>query len=72
MTPKEKARYIVERYHDEFGMLWYTSKKCALITVDEILKVNSLKPIVFEHQLSNLNTGYYEYWEQVKNEISNL
>lgn len=70
MTPKEKARELVERYHDEFGMLWYTAKKCALIAVDEILNVRSLKSQRCGYEI--VNDGYIEYWQQVKNEIEKL
>lgn len=65
MTPKEKARDLVERYHDEFGMLWYTAKKCALITVDEIM-FNIRWKLYYGYQID------LGYWQQVENEIDKL
>jgi hypothetical protein len=74
MTPKEKAKELVERFseysHTEFisyrgGYQLDTqiqnAKQCALIAVDEILKL-----------VSNDLDLYYKdciYWEQVKAEI---
>jgi len=74
MTPKEKAHELVERFreysHTEFisyrgGYQLDTqiqnAKQCALIAVDEILKL-----------VSNDLDLYYKdciYWEQVKAEI---
>ena len=68
MTPKEKAIELVDKYYDYVnaydneGNATYlqvknNSKKCALITVNEILK---------SHQLFN------SYWEEVRKEIINL
>lgn len=67
MTPKEKARQLVEKYHDEFGMLWYLAKKCALIAVDEIL-------IVCQKYLEEEGAtfGILEFYTEVKQEIENL
>ena len=67
MTPKEKAQELLNKYvaltdnwvygiHD-----WKHKKQCALIAVDEILKL-----------VSNDLDLYYKdciYWEQVKAEI---
>ena len=58
MTPKEKAKELVEKYIPfcEYGL---TEIHCALIAVDEILEV--LNQLTLE----------YEYWEEVKQEITN-
>jgi hypothetical protein len=77
MTPKEKAQELVERFgeysHTEFisyrgGYQLDTqiqnAKQCALIAVDEILKLVS----------DDLDLYYKDciYWEQVKAEIEHL
>lgn len=57
MIPKEKAKELIEKF--EFVYVQnYTSmfevKQCAVIAVDEILKLE-------------LNDGYdHEYWQEVK------
>lgn len=72
MTPKEKAKELIEMfiffasnegttedgfiYSDEMQM--FNAKQCALIAVDEILEECLQLKI--------------EYWEQVKQEIENL
>ena len=74
MTPKEKAQELVEKYQKldiEIGgqydgyltMKIHDAKKCALIAVDEILKLVS----------DDLDLYYKDciYWEQVKAEIEN-
>jgi hypothetical protein len=76
MTPKEKAREIVNKYIDLsdycdcleyscicFTMYEYKAKQCALISVDEILK--SLK-------YHFVNSECIEEWKEVKQEIENL
>ena len=66
MTPKEKAKELVDRflqrrYTDE------DSKECALICVDEVLKNSLQLPVL-------LSTAVSEeiYWEEVKQEIEKL
>ena len=63
MTPKEKAKELVEKYFDEVvgdcDLGWSRAKKCALIAVDE-LKLNA-------------HNNYMDnYWQQVKQEIEKL
>jgi hypothetical protein len=66
MTPKEKAKELVERYinlypHQREDYLNNEDAElCALIAVDEILLV--LNQLTLE----------YEYWQQVKQEIFKL
>jgi hypothetical protein len=57
MTPKEKALELVEDMHDapEIGYNEH-AKQCALIAVDEILKLRVNIP----------------YWQEVKQEIEAL
>ena len=67
MTPKEKAKELVNRFAklpEEGSLMWYLSfeiaKKCALIAVDEIMNV-----IIgsYDYELEKI------YWQDVKNEI---
>jgi hypothetical protein len=74
MTAKEKAEELVEKMYSlqlvsiKFNMpnvAKETAKQCALIAVDEILKVINeydIEPIIFD----------IDYWQQVKQEITNL
>jgi hypothetical protein len=77
MTPKEKAKELVEKYrkyvddgrHNGFysGEITFNNQKqCALITVDELLN----------NFLSNTTTKYgkerYHFWQEVKQEILKL
>jgi hypothetical protein len=69
MTPKEKAKELVYKFDDtmEFSTPQRFAKKCALIVVDEIIKI-----------LVELSNGEFtfiynvQYWEEVKNEINKL
>ena len=88
MTPKEKAKELVDRYmryvycymgsgmltndYDEIVAL-SNAKQCALICVDEILKSNPI------HVGDDFYFGVWEqrdkaneYWQQVKTEIEKL
>jgi hypothetical protein len=67
MTPKEKAKELVEKINNELNWieidyqidLYRDVKQCALIAVDEIIKSNAMLP-------PNLN------WQEVKKEIELL
>jgi len=66
MTPTAKADYLLikfnlseYRYNDVRDL--YAANRCAIIAVDEILKV-----------LTKYGTKEYEYWEEVKNELEKL
>jgi hypothetical protein len=68
MTPKQKAKELVNKFHikvlDREGtsaMNEFESKQCALIAVDEIIEVlsNDINPLV-------------NYWQEVKQEIEKL
>ena len=59
MTPKEKARELVDKYHKIHAINNYEVKQCALIAVDEIIN-----EAVYEKQ--------YNYWQDVKQEINDL
>ena len=63
MTPKEKAKELVHKYHKIHTINNYEVKQCALIAVDELIEQ--------ERKIDD----YYEigsYWQEVKQEINNL
>jgi len=75
MTPKEKAEELLDKFYQttpneawineplgiaEEYKAWNQSKKCALITVDEILNVIEVP------------STEYKYWQEVKQEIQKL
>ena len=71
MTPKEKAKELVDKFRNEFTWvekdhnvdLYRDTKQCALIAVDEILKVASFY---------NDSQAEVTYWKEVKQEIEIL
>jgi hypothetical protein len=73
MTPKKKAKELVDKFINEFIWvekdynvdLYRDSKQCALIAVDEILKV-------CENEISHCSDKTYFYWQEVKQEIEKL
>ena len=67
---KEKAEELVLKYLriDNNTKEWFNThiaKQCALIAVDEILEMDL--PILEEDA-----DAFYDYWEEVKQEIENL
>ena len=71
MTPKEKAKELVDKFmkvdsdsktFDGFEMIYFYAQRCALIAVDEILNIYSKFK---EHP-------QYVYWQEVKQEIEKL
>jgi hypothetical protein len=77
MTPKEKAEELVNRYMNlnkvklsDYSVIYTpTAKQCALIAVDEIIKLD-----VFDcnEGWSDEDGDTREYWEEVKEEILKL
>lgn len=70
MTPQEKAKQLYSQFEDEIvgleGDEWfYSSKRCSLKAVDEILE--AIKGI-YDYDFQSLNP----YWEEVKKEIEKL
>jgi hypothetical protein len=71
MTPKEKARELLDKYLNPFNrngcippyetMFKSTAKQCALIAVDEII-----------YLLDRYIDPVRSYWEDVKREINKL
>jgi hypothetical protein len=85
MTPKEKAKQLVEKYLRTYPIydnpsvvISYTyneAKQCALIAVDEIIKVC---PYISKNNCTSLEQvradviEFSEYWQEVKQEIEKL
>jgi hypothetical protein len=73
MTPKEKAKELVDKY-STYVVMWsggievetQNVKQCTLIAVDEIL--NSLKSC-WDEEGALIS---YNYWDEVKQELNNL
>jgi len=67
MEPKEKAEHLVNKMFNwiQGGSVieYEIAKECALIAVDEILKVASFY---------NDSQAEVTYWQEVKQEIENL
>jgi hypothetical protein len=67
MTPKEKAKELVELYCQLLSIRDYENKEkakqCALISVDEIIK-----SICNEH----VSDIFDKFWQEVKQEIEKL
>ena len=80
MTPKEKAKELVEKFipytrvfHEVLGWEDYidSAKQCALIAVDEIINSNyknTLNDLGYRYTVNELN----DYWQEVKQEIEKL
>ena len=70
MTPKEKAKKLVDKFRKEFDWverdysidLYRDTKQCALIAVDELIKET-------QFEVPNIRQ---RYWQQVKQEINKL
>ena len=72
MTAKEKAQELVDKFRTEItsflgdNMKKINAKKCALVAVDELIKIHYL--LTTTHDTSpSIN-----YWKEVKKEIQNL
>ena len=66
MTPKEKAKELVNKFRISKAITESYSKQCALIAVDEIINTHLLseKDIFGIHPV--------DYWNEVKQEIEAL
>ena len=79
MNPKAKAENLIEKFipntriwNDEKGWedCMESAKRCALITVDEI--INSLENYGKESdELQNMENDF-RYWQEVKQELLNM
>jgi hypothetical protein len=65
MTPKKKAKYLVDKYDETLTYLESKAKakQCALIAVEEI--VQSMDDVM-------LPNPFKQYWKHVKQEIQKL
>lgn len=76
MTPKEKADELVNKFFNYCSYEWWEGeeghkknmKQCALIAVDEILKLESNNGYYFD----GTNVTSISYWQEVKQEIEAL
>lgn len=76
MTPKEKANELFTHYHNliqsignELGqeiLVSILAKQCALIAVDELIKIHYLLTTTQDTSPSII------YWNEVKQELNNL
>jgi predicted O-methyltransferase YrrM len=80
MTPKEKAEELVGKCFDTFvndedehyvETAWKLSKQCALIVVDEIIKVLPQQEYLEDRGEYSENRERI-YWQEVKQEINLL
>lgn len=83
MTPKEKAKELFDKYAT-YVVMWtggievenQNCKQCALIAVDEILKVAEPSTEQVQYTNGEWAREYREipnrYWTEVKQEIENL
>ena len=75
MTPKEKAKELLEKMisqkWEEYDP-YLSAKKCALITVNQILQAINIESVDDEPYLTMKIININEYWEQVKTEIELL
>jgi len=68
MTPKEKAKDLMDKYLDlDFHLYLENAKQCALIAVDLHLEELSKMKLIFSDR-----EIHYKYWQEVKQEIEKL
>jgi len=72
MTPKQKADKLVNEFYriiplDKMTIDFNLAKKCALISVDELLEATKR----YDYTLGP-NPSYNDYWLKVKYQIENL
>ena len=72
MTPKEKAEELVDKFRNEItsflgdNMKKINAKKCALVAVDELIKIHYLLTTTRDTSPS------INYWKEVKQELEKL
>lgn len=69
LTPKEKAKELVEKFSDlEEGEMYIgKAKQCALIAVDEILEATPHSPSLPLELMPHFSA--MKYWKEVKEEL---
>jgi putative IMPACT (imprinted ancient) family translation regulator len=76
MTPKEKAKELVEKmsyndFDEDHNCSHYVAKNCALIAVDEMIK--ELEELLEGDERPSVGVYYlWEYYKEVKQEIELL
>ncbi len=70
MTPKEKAKELVDRCYWVFGDGYLGDQhiQCALIAVDEILSID----VLIDEDTWVSKTSYLEFWKEVKKELEKI
>jgi hypothetical protein len=63
MTPKEKAKELVDKFSNVPLLDSYEAKQCALVAVDEI---------ILEMDNVMLPNPFKQYWNEIKQEIEKL
>jgi hypothetical protein len=82
MSPKSKAKELVEKFADVLPSVFYNSeesknypraKQCAIIAINEILQINwyHSQPECFD-DLANEYKEKSFYWNEVKEQIEKL
>ena len=77
MTPKEKAKELVDKYFYLFSVELentienYEAKECALIAVDEIIECTPSVDM-YPPNCQSIHSRVREYWQEVKQEIEKL
>jgi hypothetical protein len=69
-SPKEKSEELVTKFILSTPITCHinVAKQCALIAVDEIIKLDML----IDEDTYVMTPSYLQYWEQVKQEIEKL
>ncbi len=71
MTPKTKAKTIINNFYNLRGMDWDMATNCAMIAVDEIIKSGPSFP--YDIQFDSMpHFRSLKYWQEVKSEIEKL
>ncbi len=72
MTPKEKAKELIDRFYNHTFNVekdtednFSSAKQCALIAVDEVIEQNNI-------WINQTGKGTNNYWKLVKEEIEKL
>jgi hypothetical protein len=70
MTPKEKAKELVDRCYWVFGDGYLGDQhiQCALIAVDQILSID----VLIDEDTWVSKTSYLEFWKEVKKELEKI
>lgn len=83
MTPKEKAKELVDKFYQttpnecwinqpiglkEEYKAWKQAKQCSLIAVDEIIETE----ILIDEDIYVETPSYLQYWKEVKQEIEKI